>query len=637
MNRSTRSGALTAGLILIAIGVIFFIENIYGNFSAWRLLGRYWPLILILIGANGRRHEGVKTMAIRNRRPSLLGGLLWLGIGVLFLLHNFGIGPDFWYLAGRYWPILLILLGLGKVIDYYRHKEGVSLRVGEIFAILVLILIGTAVAKIANSRVGEFVRDLPINIGGTSVRPGEWLGTSYSYNEEATYTIAPSEPIRIENSYGLVSVSPGSDGEIRVRLKKVVYTSDESRAQNVAGQIKLEAGQQGKESASVALKPEAEPQAKGGETAKPFVITTNRDAISTSGDYRFNTDMEVYIPKKSDLVVRNSFGELRVSNIDGGLDVATSHNPLEVHDCSGVFTVSNRYAGSRLVNLTGNVTVDARGRVYLETIKGDVSVQDEYSPVQISDVDGKVSVTNTESTIQLERVTKPVLIDARGSEVRVNHLDATLNVTTSHRNLNVADVASNVVLVCSYSAVTLKDVRGNVDVSTNSDKISADGIQGYLKITGQGSAVRANTVGGPVDIRTTLKDVIVNNFTGGCKVTDEYADVSLSTGKLDKGEISVKNRNGGIDLFLPEGIPLQIDAIARNGRVDSDYAGLQPVESGDAVMLKASLKGGGPKIVLDTDYGNISVRSRGSESGQGIKVEAGPERSRRARPAEAIR
>lgn len=46
----SRGGALTAGLILIALGVIFLAENFYASFSAWRLIARYWPLILIVIG-----------------------------------------------------------------------------------------------------------------------------------------------------------------------------------------------------------------------------------------------------------------------------------------------------------------------------------------------------------------------------------------------------------------------------------------------------------------------------------------------------------------------------------------------------------------------------------------------------------
>ncbi len=47
-----RRGTLTFGLVLIIIGVIFFLENWYERFSVWHLIGRYWPVILILVGLN---------------------------------------------------------------------------------------------------------------------------------------------------------------------------------------------------------------------------------------------------------------------------------------------------------------------------------------------------------------------------------------------------------------------------------------------------------------------------------------------------------------------------------------------------------------------------------------------------------
>src|SRR5512138_1651758 len=162
-------------------------------------------------------------MPVQRRRPSLLGGLLWTLLGLMFLLRNLGHGPDIWSLAARYWPILLILLGLGKVIDYYRRKEGVSLKFGEVFGILVLIVIGSAVTRISNSGFGRVFREMPIHISGTEVRPGRWLGSSYSYSQETAYPLEAQSTIRIDNSYGLVSVSPGSDREVRVRLRKVVY------------------------------------------------------------------------------------------------------------------------------------------------------------------------------------------------------------------------------------------------------------------------------------------------------------------------------------------------------------------------------------------------------------------------------
>lgn len=52
MTASVRRGTLTAGLVLIAIGVVFFLEIWYESFSIWHLVGRYWPVLLILVGLN---------------------------------------------------------------------------------------------------------------------------------------------------------------------------------------------------------------------------------------------------------------------------------------------------------------------------------------------------------------------------------------------------------------------------------------------------------------------------------------------------------------------------------------------------------------------------------------------------------
>ncbi|MBM3789181.1 MAG: hypothetical protein FJW35_02400 [Acidobacteria bacterium] len=50
MAARTRGGVLIAGLILITIGAIFLLDNWYPGFSPWRLIARYWPVLLIIIG-----------------------------------------------------------------------------------------------------------------------------------------------------------------------------------------------------------------------------------------------------------------------------------------------------------------------------------------------------------------------------------------------------------------------------------------------------------------------------------------------------------------------------------------------------------------------------------------------------------
>jgi N-terminal domain of toast_rack, DUF2154/LiaI-LiaF-like transmembrane region len=83
----------------------------------------------------------------RTRRSSLVGAFLLVALGLLFLYSNFRPGLDPWPLLSRYWPVLLIFLGLGKVWDQFRPRDSSQgakawLSGGEIAVILLLIIAG---------------------------------------------------------------------------------------------------------------------------------------------------------------------------------------------------------------------------------------------------------------------------------------------------------------------------------------------------------------------------------------------------------------------------------------------------------------------------------------------------------------
>jgi DUF4097 and DUF4098 domain-containing protein YvlB len=541
------------------------------------------------------------------RRPSLLGALLWVGFGILFLLQNFGAGIDFWSLASRYWPLLLILLGLGKIIEYFLKKDAVSVSIGEIIGILFLLMIGSALTKISNTHFVEVFKEFPIQIGGVSVRPGQWMGESHSYTEEAAATrlSGDSSPILIENSYGSVSVIPGSDREVRARLKKVIY-ANESRAKDIATEVRLEIKLENKLEPAASVKPEAEPLKKN--SASYFVVRTNRESLN-SKEYTFNTDLEVIVPKNSQVQIRNTFGDVRVGGISGKLDINATHRSLHVSDCSGEFNISTRFAESRLTNLVGNIRLDSRsrGRVYIENIKGDLSITSEYSPLEVINVDGRVQLSNTEGSIRVESVTKPVVIVSRGAAVQVKNLQDSLKLDASHKNVEIEDVSSDVAVESRYATVALTRIKGNVDIRSNSDDISADDIRGSLKLKGTGSEVRVHGISGPLDIQTTLKDVVINDFSDSCTVSSEYADISVSSRNLAKGDIKLQNSNGDVTLYLPKKASFVIDAAAKNGRVESNYSELALSEEKDVRELKTKVNNGGPKLLLETSNGNIRI------------------------------
>jgi hypothetical protein len=85
------------------------------------------------------------------RRSSIVGATVLIGLGVLFLYTNSHPGVDPWPLLDRYWPLLLIFVGLGKLWDYYliQKNPGGNRRLitgGEIAAVVLIVVFVVALS-----------------------------------------------------------------------------------------------------------------------------------------------------------------------------------------------------------------------------------------------------------------------------------------------------------------------------------------------------------------------------------------------------------------------------------------------------------------------------------------------------------
>ncbi len=66
----------------------------------------------------------------RPRHRSFVGPILLIVLGVSILLLNFHPGFDPWPLLRRYWPLILIFIGLGKIWDSYHAREHLDRETG---------------------------------------------------------------------------------------------------------------------------------------------------------------------------------------------------------------------------------------------------------------------------------------------------------------------------------------------------------------------------------------------------------------------------------------------------------------------------------------------------------------------------
>jgi putative Mn2+ efflux pump MntP len=62
-------------------------------------------------------------MSKKAREETLFWGLILLAIGTLFLLDNLGVNIDVWNIIGDYWPVILIGIGLKNIWAHFQSKR----------------------------------------------------------------------------------------------------------------------------------------------------------------------------------------------------------------------------------------------------------------------------------------------------------------------------------------------------------------------------------------------------------------------------------------------------------------------------------------------------------------------------------
>jgi Domain of unknown function (DUF5668)/N-terminal domain of toast_rack, DUF2154 len=107
MNQQTRRRGIFFPLLLIAIGVFFFLNN-FGivQSTSWNLILRLWPVLLIVGGLDNLY-----------RRDGIVGPIFSVGIGIIFLLSNLGyLVLSTLDIIIRFWPALLLAWGFDLIV-----------------------------------------------------------------------------------------------------------------------------------------------------------------------------------------------------------------------------------------------------------------------------------------------------------------------------------------------------------------------------------------------------------------------------------------------------------------------------------------------------------------------------------------
>jgi predicted membrane protein len=109
------SGRIFWGLVLILLGVLFLLDQM-GRADFGDIVNRWWPLILVAIGL---------WQLISSNFQELAGGLFMIALGAIFQLAKLEIlGKSLWHYV---WPALIIGLGLWVLLGSFRRSSAARL------------------------------------------------------------------------------------------------------------------------------------------------------------------------------------------------------------------------------------------------------------------------------------------------------------------------------------------------------------------------------------------------------------------------------------------------------------------------------------------------------------------------------
>ncbi len=301
-----------------------------------------------------------------HHRHSLFGPIVLIAIGVLFLLRNRLPGFDAYRFLAHYWPALLIVWGLVRLVEHYTEPGSGGLTGGEVALLVVVVIFGLALTASLSFRHWHW--------------NGDWRGgppwqQQYHFHGASQAELPPGMPVLVRGARASVELIATPGSLIRASVDDAVRSGSRARAR---GRF-----------ASATLQMRAE---NGDWVVRPAGRNPSR---------RVTVRLRLYLPATTPATVQVRHGDLQAAGwraalrlVSGDGAITVSHPQADVHiqDGNGMVIV-NAAAGTVEIQGGDQIAVrGARGAVTLrETSPQDVSLV--ALPAGFSLTNGKTRIT----------------------------------------------------------------------------------------------------------------------------------------------------------------------------------------------------------------------------------------------------
>src|ERR1019366_1636160 len=232
-----------------------------------------------------------------------------------------------------------------------------------------------------------------------------------------------------------------------------------------------------------------------------------------------------------------------------------------------------------------------RGDVNLVGRDGSIDISAQQSDTSVEDVNGNVKVSQEKGSVKIEQITGDVHVEGRVNEVSVADVKGAVQLDGEFQeSVKLARIAKTVTFKSSRTDMEFSKIEGSLDL--DSDELHAEQITGPLHLT------------------TRSKNIRLEEVSGDVRLQDDNGAIEVGMSTL--GNVQIDNRNGDIQLSLPDKAAFRLDAHTRDGEIQSDFAELKVNNDEHEAKASGSVGNASSHIVLNNEHDGIEIRKASS-------------------------
>ncbi len=449
------------------------------------------------------------------RRGSVLGPILLIAIGIVFLLLETGRlnHQGFWDWYGHWWPLLLVVAGLIVLAEWgldqfsmrdpqrppYRRSIG-----GGVVVLLVLLGISGMVVETAH------LHDAANRWFGGPFDPGtldEFFGDKHESDQTVDLALPSGGSLTVVNPRGDVTIDGTSDdNQIHVAIHKEVYARADSDADEKAQK----------------LTPSTSTSGSAVTVTMPFIDGARADLV-------------VQVPAAAASTVTANHGDIHVASIKAPVTATANHGDIDLSAISGAAIAHINNSGSSISahSMDGGITVQGHAQdITLTDIIGPVTLTGEFfGTTHLEHINGAVRFHTSRTDLQFVRLDGEAEISASG--ISADQVLGPVVLTTSNRNVSLERLAGDI-------AVTNKNGRIDLTAAPTLGTITLEDRNGSIEATLPEKASFT------VDADTTNGDTYTD-FSLGTRESDSRKSISGTVG-AGGPTVRITDANGDISI-----------------------------------------------------------------------------------------